>query len=193
LHQDWHLEKRVDTGEERNTFSIIMCPVMDKTQFVATRHIGVQPVAGGKTPYGRGLSCTRCTRCQRSSAAVLDQWYEPSATYFKVQSIEGKTYLLRDNEQTDDWTLQSGFDGDELLARPDIEFVTVDPATTEEAEQLIESCEYCHPDDAEIPFDWILADVTGKRGAYEFMLSEPARCPNCKHEITEKTLVEPKD
>jgi hypothetical protein len=28
-------------------------------------------------------------------AAVLDQWYEPSATYFKVQSTEGKTYLLR--------------------------------------------------------------------------------------------------
>jgi hypothetical protein len=27
-------------------------------------------------------------------AAVLDQWYEPSATYFKVQSTEGKTYLL---------------------------------------------------------------------------------------------------
>ena len=24
-------------------------------------------------------------------AAVLDQWYEPSATYFKVQSTEGKT------------------------------------------------------------------------------------------------------
>jgi hypothetical protein len=28
-------------------------------------------------------------------ADVLDQWYEPSATYFKVQSTEGKTYLLR--------------------------------------------------------------------------------------------------
>ena len=33
--------------------------------------------------------------------AVLDQWYEPSATYFKVQSIEGKTYLLRYDEGTD--------------------------------------------------------------------------------------------
>jgi len=30
--------------------------------------------------------------------AVLDQWYEPSATYFKVQSTEGKTYLLRYDE-----------------------------------------------------------------------------------------------
>src|SRR5215467_5717879 len=51
-------------------------------------------------------------------AAVLDQWYEPSATYFKVRSTEGKTYLLRYDEEADDWTLQSGFDGDELLARP---------------------------------------------------------------------------
>src|SRR5262249_9984089 len=60
------------------------------------------------------------------------------------------------------------------------------------AEREVESCEYCHPDDAEIPFDWLLAEVTGKRGAFEFILSEPARCPNCKHEITEKTLVEPR-
>jgi hypothetical protein len=45
---------------------------------------------------------------------VLDQWYEPSATYFKVQSTEGKTYLLRYDEHSDEWTLQSGFDGDSM-------------------------------------------------------------------------------
>src|SRR5262247_1926151 len=126
-------------------------------------------------------------------AAVLDHWYEPLATYFKVQSTERKTYLLRYDEAADEWTLQSGFDGDELLARPSIELVTVDSAIAKKAEQQIESCEHCHPADAEIPFDWLLAEVTGKSGAYEFMLSEPARCPNCKHEITEKTLVEPKE
>ena len=59
--------------------------------------------------------------------AVLDQWYEPSATYFKVQSTEGKTYLLRYDEETDEWTSLSGFDGDELLARPSIELVIVEP------------------------------------------------------------------
>jgi hypothetical protein len=48
-------------------------------------------------------------------AAVLDQWYEPSATYFRVQRTEGKVYLLRYEESTDEWTLQSGFD--ELLAK----------------------------------------------------------------------------
>jgi hypothetical protein len=37
--------------------------------------------------------------------------------YFKVQSTEGKTYLLRYDEQADEWTLQSGFDGVELLAK----------------------------------------------------------------------------
>ncbi len=126
-------------------------------------------------------------------AAVLDQWYQPYATYFKVQTVERKTYLLRYDEETDEWALQSGFDGDELLARPGIELVTVDPAIAKKVEQQIESCEHCHDADAEIPFDWLLAEVTGKRGPYEFMLSEPARCPNCKHEITEKTLVEPKD
>jgi hypothetical protein len=124
-------------------------------------------------------------------AAVLHQWYEPSATYFKVQSTEGKTYLLRYDEETDEWTC--GFDGDELLARPSIELVAVDRATALKAEQQIESCEHCHPDDAEIPFDWILSEVIGKRGLYEFILTEPARCPNCKRPITEKALVEPKE
>ena len=85
------------------------------------------------------------------------------------------------------------FDGDKLLARPSIELVTVDSAISKKAEQQIDSCEHCHSADAEIPFDWLLAEVTGRRGAVEFVLTELARCPNCKHEITEKTLVEPKD
>jgi hypothetical protein len=112
--------------------------------------------------------------------------------YFKVQSTEGKTYLLRYDEQEDEWTLQSGFDGDELFGRPSIELLTVDDATARKAEQQSESCEHCHPD-AEIPFDWLLAEVIGRRDAVEFVLTEPVRCPNCKHEITEKTLVEPRE
>jgi len=126
-------------------------------------------------------------------AAVLDQRYEPSAKYFQVQSTEGKTYLLRYDEEADEWTLQSGFDGDELLARPSIQIVTVDSTIAKKAEQQIESCEHCHPGHAEILFDWILANVTGRRGAVEFVLTDPVRCPNCMHEINEKTLVEPKE
>jgi hypothetical protein len=125
-------------------------------------------------------------------AAVLDQWYEPSATYFKVQSTEGKTYLLRYDEQEDEWTLQSGFDGDALLTRPSIELVTVNADVIRRAEGEIESCEHCNPDDADILFDWLLAEVTGRRGPVEFILTDAARCPNCKHSMTEKTLVEPK-
>jgi hypothetical protein len=77
-------------------------------------------------------------------AAVLDQWYEPSAMYFKVQSTEGKTYLLRYDEQEDEWTLQGAFDGEELMTRPSIELVTVDSSIVKKAEQQIESCEHCH-------------------------------------------------
>jgi hypothetical protein len=85
---------------------------------------------------------------------LLDQWYEPSATYFKVQGTEGKTYLLRYDEETDEWTLQSGFDFDELLARPSIELVTVDSETEKKAEQETESCGHCH----------VSREVSGKRG-----------------------------
>ena len=75
-----------------------------------------------------------------------------------------------------------------LFARPSIEFITIGPEVIHRAEELTESCEHCHPGDAEIPFDWLLAEVVGKHGPFEFILAEPARCPNCKHEITEKTL-----
>jgi hypothetical protein len=70
-----------------------------------------------------------------------------TATYFKVKTPEGKTYLLLYDEETDEWTLQSGFDGDELMARPSIELVTIDSVIAKKAEQQIESCEHCHPAD----------------------------------------------
>ena len=57
-------------------------------------------------------------------------------------------------------------------------------------EQRIAGCERCRGDEAELPFDWILAGVLSKHGPYEFVMSEPARCPNCRAELTEKSLVE---
>jgi hypothetical protein len=103
---------------------------------------------------------------------------------------EGKRYILRYNEREDEWTLQSGFDGAELLARPGIEFITVDPSAMRKAESQIAGCERCRPEESEFPFDSILADVLGKQGAFEFILSEPAHCPNCHAQVTETTLVE---
>ena len=123
-------------------------------------------------------------------AAVEDQWYSPEAKFFKVRTTDGKRYILRYDERADEWTLQSGFDGDELLARPGIEVITVDADTIRNAEARVKSCEQCHPQDAEVPFDWALTEVTGKHGKFDFVLTETARCPNCRKPITEKTLVD---
>jgi hypothetical protein len=44
----------------------------------------------------------------------------------------------------------------------------------------------------EIPFDWILDRVTGSySSATDYILEEPAKCPYCRRDILEKTLVEP--
>jgi len=55
---------------------------------------------------------------------VEDCWYEPEAIYFRVRTTEGKRFILRYTESNDEWTLQSGFDGDEVLARPSIQLIT---------------------------------------------------------------------
>ncbi len=122
-------------------------------------------------------------------AVVEDQWHSPGAMFFKVRTTDGKRYILRYDERADEWSLQSGLDGDELLARPGIELVTLDAESIRKAQACIESCEQCHPDDADIPFDWVLVEVTGKHGRFDFMLTDTVRCPNCKKPITEKTLV----
>jgi len=72
-----------------------------------------------------------------------------------------------------------------------IQLIAIGPNTLRRAEREIVFCEHCHPNDSEIPFDWLLTEVTGKRGPYEFILSEPARCPNCGCKIFEKTLIAP--
>jgi hypothetical protein len=91
----------------------------------------------------------------------------------------------------DEWTLQSGFDGDELLSQPDITMITVAVDVIRQAEALIESCEQCNPDE-EIPFDNMLDRVTGSDPSItDYILEQPAKCPNCKWDIFEKTLVEP--
>ena len=73
-----------------------------------------------------------------------------------------------------------------------IQLIAIGPNTLRRAEREIAFCEHCNPNDSEIPFDWLLTEVTGKHGPYEFILGELARCPDCKAEISEKTLVEPK-
>ena len=67
----------------------------------------------------------------------------------------------------------------------------MDAVQIREAESRIEGCEHCHPDDDELPLDWILQEVTGRNGMVDFIMLEPAKCPNCRLEISEKTLVGP--
>jgi len=48
-------------------------------------------------------------------ALIEDLWQEPDAACFKVRSTGQKTFLLRYDNRRQEWTLQAGFDGDELL------------------------------------------------------------------------------
>jgi hypothetical protein len=46
---------------------------------------------------------------------------------------------------------------------------------------------------AEIPFDSILDRVTGSDPSVtDYILETPAKCPQCRREILEKTLIEPR-
>jgi len=123
--------------------------------------------------------------------AVEDRWYDANAEYFKVRTTEGKRYILRYADREEQWTLQSGFDGTELLARPRIELVAVEPSAIRQAELKIAGCVRCRADESDIPFDSILPDVLGTHGPFEFVMSEPGRCPNCKGALSERALVEP--
>ena len=86
--------------------------------------------------------------------------------------------------------MQSDFDGAELFARPSIELVAVEAKAIRDAESEIVGCEHCRPDESDLPFDCVLADVLDKPGPYEFAMVESARCPRCKATLAEKTLVE---
>ncbi len=71
-----------------------------------------------------------------------------------------------------------------------ITLIAVSKATLLKAQERILGCEECSVE-AEIPFDWVLDDVTGYDGAeVDYLLSEVARCPRCLVEVMEKTLVE---
>jgi hypothetical protein len=71
-----------------------------------------------------------------------------------------------------------------------IQILALSGATIRRAQEAISSCEACNKD-AELPFDWILDEVTGHDGSTtDYFLTEPARCPRCGCSVIEKTLVE---
>ena len=70
--------------------------------------------------------------------------------------------------------------------------VLVTAATLWHAQNLIAFCAACDSEHAEFPFDNLLDRVTGSDPMRtEYILEVPARCPNCKREVFEKTLVVP--
>jgi hypothetical protein len=74
----------------------------------------------------------------------------------------------------------------------ELHLIVVGEVTVVAALRMVLSCEHCQPDEAQIPFDWFLDRVTGRSGSTtDYILTAPARCPTCKHEIMEKTLVDP--
>jgi hypothetical protein len=74
----------------------------------------------------------------------------------------------------------------------DQQVVVINGETLRKAEKLIESCEGCNPEGAEIPFDVILDRVTGSDPSVtDYVLEQSAKCPNCRSDIFEKTLIEP--
>jgi len=71
-----------------------------------------------------------------------------------------------------------------------IHILALGAITIRRAQDSVSSCEVCNRD-AELPFDWILDEITGRDGSTtDYFLTEPARCPRCGSTIIEKTLVE---
>jgi hypothetical protein len=72
--------------------------------------------------------------------------------------------------------------------------IVIASSTLYQAQQLVESCEHCNQPGAEIPFDWILDQFTGSDSTVtDYIIGVPAKCPNCRRNIFEKTLIEPSD
>jgi hypothetical protein len=69
--------------------------------------------------------------------------------------------------------------------------VLVNADTLRKAEKLIIGCEGCSPEDADLPFDNILDRITGNNPSVtDYIFEEPAKCPQCRRPIGEKTLIE---
>ncbi len=63
--------------------------------------------------------------------------------------------------------------------------VLIAEETVRAAERQIESCEACTPDEAEIPFDYVLDSITGcEPESTDYVLEKPAKCPRCSGEVS---------
>ena len=78
------------------------------------------------------------------------------------------------------------------LAPEEWPIVLVTYQTLRQAQNLIAFCEQCDTENSEFTFEMLLDRVTGSHPTRtEYILEVPARCPNCRREVLEKTLVVP--
>src|SRR5215831_3593621 len=70
--------------------------------------------------------------------------------------------------------------------------VLVTYSALRQAQNLIAFCEHCDTENSECTFEMLLDRVTGSDPTRtEYIIEAPARCPNCRREVLEKTLVVP--
>ena len=78
------------------------------------------------------------------------------------------------------------------LAPEQQHLIVISTRTIRQAEKRILACEHCCLADVEIPFDWVLDEVTRADSmTTDYLMENPAICPRCCRDIFEKTLVEP--
>ena len=64
-----------------------------------------------------------------------------------------------------------------------------DPTPDEQVVVLVQSATLRQEEGAQIPFDNILDRVTGSDPSVtDYILEEPAKCPNCRHEILKQPI-----
>jgi hypothetical protein len=124
-------------------------------------------------------------------ASIEDRWQEPNAEYFKVRTADGKRYLLRYDEHLDEWTLQSGFDADELMARPGIELITVEPRAIEKRKRESPAVNAAEPMKLSFLSIGLLPPFSTNVDLTNLQIADVAYCRNCLAVITEKMLVQP--
>jgi hypothetical protein len=86
-----------------------------------------------------------------------------------------------------------GFQMTEDYFEPPLEetdFVLLDVEEVCIALRVVVACEACYPE-SEIPFDWIIDQVTNRDPRVtEYLMPAAVSCPTCGNDIHEKTLVQ---
>ena len=165
---------------------------------------GVELIAVGRDSTRKAVerlsSCERCnTFASISFRSVLDEVLgrkQGITEYVLTQAAacpscaglicESSSIALND---VSDFDNQTALQFDFPLEQTDI--ILVDESQLLDAQACITACERC-ASNAEISFDYLLDAVTGcNPSVTEYVMSHPAKCPQCFREVTEKTLVIP--